>query len=113
MNERSLPVSAVLAAGVGMGIAGDQLLRAPGAPGLNLLLLFVGLAVSVRIVLRSGGSPLSREASTWIAVGVLAGAALLWRGSELLRLGVCAIEDSTGCVVVAGSAIAPSDGQVI
>ena len=31
-----------------------------------------------------------------------------------LGLGVCAIEDSTGCVVVAGSeAIAPSDGQVI
>ena len=30
------------------------------------------------------------------------------------QLGVCAIEDSTGCVVVAGSeAIAPSDGQVI
>ena len=33
---------------------------------------------------------------------------------ERRPLGVCAIEDSTGCVVVAGSeAIAPSDGQVI
>ncbi len=86
MSERSLPVSAVLAAGVGMGIAGDHLLRAPGALGLNLLLLFLGLVASVRIVLRSGGSPLSREASTWLAVGVLTGAALVWRGSELLRL---------------------------
>ena len=34
------------------------------------------------------------------------------RGSN--GLGVCAIEDSMGCVLVAGSeAIAPSDGQVI
>ncbi len=87
MSERSLPVAAILAAGAGMGVAGDHLLRAPEPPGLNIFLLFVGLAASVRIVSRSGGSPLSREASAWISVGVFTGAALLWRGSELLGLG--------------------------
>ncbi len=57
MRERKLPVPAILAAGVGMGVAGDHLLRALGAPGLNFPLVFVGLAASVQIVLRSGGSP--------------------------------------------------------
>ena len=82
-----MPVSAILGAGVAMGVAGDLLLRAPGGPGLNFLLLFAGLAASVQVVSHGGGIPLSREASAWLAVGVLTGAALLWRGSELLRLG--------------------------
>lgn len=33
MKAHTLPVAAVLAAGVGMGSAGDYLLRAPGSPG--------------------------------------------------------------------------------
>ena len=36
MKARTLPVAAILAAGVGMGSAGDYLLRAPGEPGLNV-----------------------------------------------------------------------------
>ena len=87
MTDRCLPVTAILAAGIGMGFAGDQLLRASAGPGLNFFLLFVGLAASVWIVAQSGESPLSREASSWIGVGLLCGAALLWRGSDLLRFG--------------------------
>ena len=85
MTGRPLPVSAILASGIGMGFAGDQLLRASSGPGLNVFLLFVGLAASVWIVAQSGESSLSREASSWIGVGLLCGAALLWRGSNLLR----------------------------
>ena len=87
MTDRALPVTAILAAGIGMGFAGDQLLRAPAGPGLNFFLLFVGLAVSVWSVAHRGESPLGREASSWIGVGLLCGAALLWRGSGLLRFG--------------------------
>jgi hypothetical protein len=87
MTDRALPVTAILAAGIGMGFAGDELLRASAGPGLNFFLLFVGLAASVWIVARSGELPLSREASSWIGVGLLCGAALLWRGSGLLRFG--------------------------
>ncbi len=86
MTDRALPVTAILVAGVGMGFAGDQLLRASGGPGLNFFLLFVGLAVSVWSVAQSGESPLSREASSWIGVGLLCGAALLWRGSGFVRV---------------------------
>ena len=80
-----MPVATILAAGVGLGFAADSLLRAPGDPGLNLALLFVGLAASLVIVSLQGGPRLSREASVLTAVGVLSGAGLLWRGSELLR----------------------------
>jgi len=85
MTDRALPVIAILAAGIGMGFAGDQLLRASAGPGLNFFLLFVGLAASVWMVGQRGESPLGREAWSWIGVVLLCGAALLWRGSGLLR----------------------------
>ena len=85
MSARTLPVTAILAAGVGMGFAGDFLLRGSGGPGLNFALLFAGLAASVGIVSLNGGPRLSREAVAWMAVGLLFGTGLLWRGSELLR----------------------------
>lgn len=85
MSARALPMAAILAAGVGMGFAGDFLLRAPGGPGLNFALLFAGLAASVAIVARSGGPRPSPEASLWVVLGLLFGAGLVWRGSELLR----------------------------
>ena len=50
MTNRALPVTAILAAGIGMGFAGDQLLRTPAGPGLNFFLLFLGLAVSIGVV---------------------------------------------------------------
>lgn len=85
MSTRTLPVTAILAAGVGMGFAGDFLLRAPGGPGLNFALLFAVLAASVGSVALNGGLRLSREAVGWMAVGILLGTGLVWRGSELLR----------------------------
>jgi len=85
VNPKRLPLTAILAAGVGMGFAGDYLLRAPGNPGLNFTLLFACLAASVGIVSSNGGSRLSREALSWLAVGLLLGTGLVWRGSEFLR----------------------------
>jgi hypothetical protein len=85
MRTGTLPVTAILAAAVGMGTAGDFLLRGPGEPGLNVVLLFAGLAASVCSVALKGGPHLSREAVVWMATGVLLGTGLMWRGSELLR----------------------------
>ena len=85
MTDHALPVTAIVAAGIGLGFAGDHLLRASAGPGLNVFLMFLGLAASVWIVAQRGDSPLSREASSWIGVGLLCGAALLWRGSDLLH----------------------------
>jgi hypothetical protein len=84
-STRALPVATILTAGIGMGFAGDYLLRAPGEPGLNFSLLFAGLAASVGIVALNGGPRLGREALVWLAVGLLLGTGLMWRGSELLR----------------------------
>jgi hypothetical protein len=86
MSTRALPGTAILAAGIGMGFAGDHLLWESAGPGLNVFLLFLGLAASVWIVTRSGDSPLSREASLWIGTGLLCGVGLLWRGSGLVRV---------------------------
>lgn len=87
MTDRSLPVTAILPAGIGLGFAGDQLLRASGGPGLNVFLLFASLAASIWIIARGSESQLSREALLWIGVGILCGAALMGRGSGLLRFG--------------------------
>jgi len=87
MTSRTLPVTAILAAGIGMGFAGDHLLRASGGLGLNFFLLFVGLAASSWVVAHSDESPLSLEASSWIGVGLLCAGALMWRGSDMLRFG--------------------------
>ena len=87
MTDRSPPVAAIVTSGIGLGFAGDQLLRAPGGPGLNFFLLFVGLAASLWIVTRHGESTLSREASSWIGAGLLCSAALLWRDSDILHFG--------------------------
>ena len=85
-KQRTLPAGAIVAAAIGLGFAGDQLIRDSQGPGLNFLLLFIGLATSVWIVKQSGGPSLSREAYGWIWVGLACGAALIWRGSPLLRI---------------------------
>lgn len=85
MHERRLPVATILTAGLGLGLAGDFLLRAPGEPGLNGALLLAALAVSVAVVALRGDRNLSPEGWVLVAVGVLSAGGLLWRGSELLR----------------------------
>lgn len=85
-NESSLPVTTIIAAALGIGFAGDLLLRTNDGPGLGFSLLFVGLAVSAVLVTRAADTPLGREGSTWLAVGLLFGIALVGRGSGLLRM---------------------------
>lgn len=82
---RTLPAKAIVGSGVGVGFAGDQLLRASGDPGLNFFLLFAGLGLSAWSVTHRRGARLSREASVWLVVGVACAAALMWRGSGMLR----------------------------
>lgn len=83
--QKRLPVRAIVLAAVGLGVAGDLLLQASGPPGLNVTLLFAGLAAAVVFVGYRAGRRLGAEARAFLAVGVLFGGALLWRGSELLR----------------------------
>lgn len=85
MNRRPLPTAAIIAAGTAFGVAGDQLLRASGAPGLNFFLLFAGLAAAVWIVAQQSQEGLSVESKAWLVVGLACGAAIMWRGSGLLR----------------------------
>lgn len=87
MTTRSLPTTAILSAGLLLGFAADQLLRADGDPGVSALLLFGGLAAAVFVVARRSDSPLGTEAAVWTTVGVLCAAALVWRGSEITRFG--------------------------
>lgn len=82
-----IPVPTVVAGGLGMGIAGDHLLRTEAGPGLGFFLLFTGLAAAYAVVAQRKGAKPSREAVTWIFVGLCFGAMLLWRGSGLVRLG--------------------------
>lgn len=81
----AVPVRAVLVAGLVLGIAGDVLLRGRGGPGLNFLLLFVGLGVAVWALSRLGRLTLSREAIATMGLGVVFAATLVLRGSEALR----------------------------
>lgn len=80
-----LPVAAVFAAALALGVAGDVLLRGQGGPGLNLFLLFAGLGAAVWALSRRAGLALSREALVTLGVGVAFSAALVLRGSEHLR----------------------------
>ena len=84
MSIQPLSARGILGAGFAMGLAGDFLLRAPGALGLNLLILFAGLATAVRFVGKRGPG-LSTEGSIWIGIGLALACGLVWRGSTTLR----------------------------
>jgi len=81
----ALPVGAVLAAGLVLGIAGDILLRGRGGPGLNFFLLLAGLGVAVWMLSRRTGLTLSRESLVLVGVGIAFGATLVLRASGPLR----------------------------
>ncbi len=85
LRRIALPVGAVLAAGLVLGIAGDILLRGRGGPGLNFFLLLAGLGVAVWMLSRRTGLTLSRESLVLLGVGIAFGATLVLRASGPLR----------------------------
>ncbi|MGH7445786.1 MAG: hypothetical protein ACREKM_12960 [Longimicrobiales bacterium] len=95
MNALPLPAIAVLAVGLLLGIAGDALLRSPGAPGLNLFAWVVAVAGATALLRHRSRGRLGTEAATWLGIGVLFAAGLVWRDSPALKL------LSLLCVIVA------------
>lgn len=84
-RSASLPVGTVFLAGFALGVAGDILLRGRGGPGLNFLILFIGLGAAVWVSSRRAGLALSREARISMGAGIAFAAAIVLRGSEPLR----------------------------
>jgi len=85
VESPELPVRAIFAAALVLGVAGDVLLRARGGPGLNFSLLFAGLGVAVWTLGRRAGLVLSREALVTLAAGVAFAATFTLRASEALQ----------------------------
>jgi hypothetical protein len=83
---RNVPVATLLAAGAVIGVIGDVLLRAPGAPGLNMFLCVALVALAALVLQRRAGVELDRERVAWLAIGVLFAAGLAWRDSPPLKL---------------------------
>lgn len=86
-------VRPLLVVGVVLGLVGDTLLRAPGAPGLNMFLWVAAVAVAALVLNRRSGRPLDHERLAWLAVGTLFTAGFVWRDAgplKLLALG-CAV----------------------
>ena len=76
----------LLVAGLTLGVLGDSLLRAPGAPGLNLSLWVSAVAVAALLLHRRAAHPLDRERVIWLAIGVFFAAGLTWRDAAPLKL---------------------------
>src|SRR5687767_8339408 len=76
----------ILVAGLLLGIAGDALLRAPGPPGINFSGLIALIAAAAYLLHRRSGRDLDRGRLAWMAVVVLAAAALAWRDAPPLKL---------------------------
>jgi hypothetical protein len=86
---RSVPpacVTALLVAGVVLGVVGDALLRAPGPPALNLSLWITSVAVAVLALHRRAALALDRERIAWLVIGVVLAAGLSWRDAPPLKL---------------------------
>jgi hypothetical protein len=86
MKALPFPPSVVLATGLALGVMGDVLLRAPGAPGLNLFVWIAAVAGVTILLHRRRGHGLSTEAVATVMVGVLFAAGLAWRDSPALKL---------------------------
>lgn len=85
MNDSHARPGAALAAGLLLGILADGLLRANGAPGLNLFMWAAALAAAVVFLRRRGGAR-GGEAGVLLGVGVLFATAFVWRDSPALKL---------------------------
>jgi hypothetical protein len=83
----SVPVAALLAAGLVLGVVGDAVLRAPGGPvGLNMVMWVASIALAAYVLHRRAGLELDRERVAWLAIAVLFAAGLAWRDSPPLKL---------------------------
>jgi len=85
VRPAALPVRAVFASALVLGVAGDVLLRGRGGPGLNFFLLFLGLGVAVWTLSRRAGLALSREALVTLGVGIAFAATMVLRASDALQ----------------------------
>ena len=92
---RNIPVAALLGAGALIGVMGDVLLRAPGAPGLNVFLCVAAVALAALVLQRRASAQLDRERVVWLAIAVLFAAGLAWRDSPPLKM------LALGCVTLA------------
>jgi hypothetical protein len=85
-GTQSVPATALLAAGLVIGVLGDMLLRAPGEPALNLFLWIASVALAAFVLHRRVGIEMGRERAAWLAIAVLFAAGLAWRDSPPLKL---------------------------
>jgi hypothetical protein len=86
MSARGSIAIASLASGLALGVAGDFLLRASGAPGLNLF-VWIALAGCTGLLLqRRDGGAVSGEARAAIGAGIMCAALLLWRDAAFLKV---------------------------
>lgn len=85
MSTLPLP-SVVLAGALVLGVIGNALLRAPGAPALNLFVWSAAVAAATVLLHRRSGRGLSTEATAALALGVVYAAGLVWRDSPALKL---------------------------
>jgi hypothetical protein len=95
MRTLPLPARVVFATGALLGVLGDVLLRANGAPGLNLVAWAAAVAGAVVLLYRRSGERLSTEAAVWLGAAVLFAGGAAWRDTDVLK--VLAL----GCTVAA------------
>lgn len=81
----SIPVK-LLGAGALIGLLGDVLLRAGGAPGVNMSLWVASIAAAAFALHRWAGFELDRERRMWLFVAVALAAGLAWRDAPPLKL---------------------------
>ncbi|HUF49364.1 MAG TPA: DUF4173 domain-containing protein, partial [Longimicrobiales bacterium] len=86
MRTLPFPPAVLLGTGLLLGLLGDGLLRAPGAPGLNIPLWAVAVCLATVLLHRRSGRLLSGESAALLAVGVLFAAGVAWRDSPALKL---------------------------
>lgn len=86
MKHVSLPASAIPAAGLLLGIAGNFLLHGSDGPGLNMLVLVAGAAGATLLLHVRSGRTVETEFIASLAIGVLFVSGMAWRDSPALKL---------------------------
>lgn len=85
----------LLLAGAVVGVVADVVLRAPGAPGLNVFVCVALIALAAVVLDASSGARLDAERVVWLGIAVLFAAGLAWRDSHTLK------PLALGCVTLA------------